>query len=167
MSDSADVAIIAWEKTIPAEERGDPIWGLDVYRLARFALDRAHEDLRRHDKNLPKETRDQLLSSVASIAANVAEGYSRPSAADRARFYAYSLGSLRETIVWYSSLRDHIGARLVGGKADRLQRPARRWIAVAQHRRCFMLRRLQAEDRRWLRRRASWHRLGQRQRALR
>jgi hypothetical protein len=43
-----EVAILEWEKSLSAEERGDPIWGLDVYRYARLALEWAREDARRH-----------------------------------------------------------------------------------------------------------------------
>jgi len=120
-----DASLVEWEKTLSAEERGDPIWRLDVYRLSRFALDLARDDARRHEQHLPRESRDQLLSSAASIAANVAEGYSRPSAADRARFYAYALGSLRESVVWYSSLRDHLDEPLVADRIALLSRVRR------------------------------------------
>jgi hypothetical protein len=115
-------AIIAWEKSLSADERGDPIWGLDVYPLSRFALDLAREDGSRHIKVLPREVRDQLLAAAASISANIAEGYTRPTTADRARFYAYALGSLREAIVWYSSLRDHLDPPLVADRIALLSR---------------------------------------------
>ena len=71
---------------------------------------------------VPKEPREQLLSSVASVSANFAEGYSRPTGPDRARFFAYSLGSLREAIVWYSSLSDVLGERTLLDRVELLSR---------------------------------------------
>jgi four helix bundle protein len=44
---------------------------------------------------------DQLYRSVGSISANIAEGYSRQSGKDQARFYEYALGSAREARGWY------------------------------------------------------------------
>jgi four helix bundle protein len=136
MNEMSDGAIIAWEQSLSTDERGDPIWGLDVYRLSRFALDLAREDARRYDKALPRESRDQLVTAVASVAANIAEGYSRPSSADRARFYSYALGSLREAVVWYSSLRDHLDAQLAVERIAllaRLRRLLFGLLKAAQH----------------------------------
>ena len=44
---------------------------------------------------------DQLYRAIGSISANIAEGYSRGSHKDRARFYEYALGSARESRDWY------------------------------------------------------------------
>lgn len=44
---------------------------------------------------------DQLYRAVCSISANIAEGYSRSTGKDRARFLEYSLGSAREARDWY------------------------------------------------------------------
>ena len=44
---------------------------------------------------------DQLYRAVGSVSANIAEGYSRRSGKDQARFYEYSLGSAREARGWY------------------------------------------------------------------
>lgn len=54
-------------------------------------------------KNDPRTIKlsGQLYYAVDSIAANVAEGYSRRSGKDQARFYEYALGSAREARVWY------------------------------------------------------------------
>jgi four helix bundle protein len=44
---------------------------------------------------------DQLYRSLGSVSANLAEGYSRGTGRDRARFYEYALGSARESRDWY------------------------------------------------------------------
>ena len=48
---------------------------------------------------------DQLYRALGSIGANLAEGYSRGSGRDRARFYEYALGSARESRHWYYRCR--------------------------------------------------------------
>ena len=43
----------------------------------------------------------QLARAVASVAANIAEGYTRYSRRERLRFYGYALGSAEEARTWY------------------------------------------------------------------
>jgi four helix bundle protein len=91
-----------WLASVPAEVRGDPLWQMKVYRFALFASDLAWHDVSRLIKE--RRTRglvDQLYRAIGSIAANIAEGYSRQSKKDQARFYEYALGSARESRGWY------------------------------------------------------------------
>jgi len=44
------------------------------------------------------------VRAVASISANISEGYSRGANADRLRFYTYALGSTRESLAWVDAL---------------------------------------------------------------
>lgn len=77
---------------------GDALWTVQVYRLALFAADLGWHDvtkLMRDRRTLSLS--DQLYQALGSISANIAEGYSRGSSKDRARFYEYSLGSARES----------------------------------------------------------------------
>jgi four helix bundle protein len=46
---------------------------------------------------------------VGSVSANIAEGYSKASKKDQARFYEYSLGSAREARDWYFKARHVLG----------------------------------------------------------
>lgn len=64
------------------------------------------------------ELADQLYRAVGSISSNLAEGYSRGTGADRARFYEYALGSARESRDWYFTAR-HVLSQEVA--AHRLQ----------------------------------------------
>jgi four helix bundle protein len=100
-----DNELAAWDDRQPRWEKEDPIWTLLAYRLARYALDLTKEDLRQA-RRIDANTRDQLLRSVGSIAANLGEGHARSSTRERARFYNYALGSAREACVWYSSISD-------------------------------------------------------------
>ena len=91
-----------WEKCVPADIAGDVLWKLRAYRLALFVGDLAWSDVTR----LAADGRtlalsDQLYRAIGSIGANIAEGYSRSSGKDRARFLEYSLGSAREARDWY------------------------------------------------------------------
>jgi len=84
---------------------------MEVYRLALFASDLAWHDVSRlvQDKRTISLA-DQLYEAVGSISANIAEGYSRSSGKDEARFYEYSLGSAREARTWYYQGRHVLGA---------------------------------------------------------
>ncbi|HVU64439.1 MAG TPA: four helix bundle protein, partial [Phycisphaerales bacterium] len=97
-----------WMASISPVERADPLWGLLSYRTARYALHLATADVRGLAPTR-RELGDQLIRAVASIGANLGEGYSRPSLSEQARFYSYALGSTREAISWYVALEDVIG----------------------------------------------------------
>ena len=62
----------------------------------------------------------QLRRSAISIPANIAEGYSRFSGKDRARFYELALGSAREAREWYARLSGPLGAHAVAQRTDLL-----------------------------------------------
>jgi len=75
----------------------DVIWKLDVYRSALFMLEVARDDLGALSADRPEAAIGaQLLRSAGSISANIGEGYSRSTRADRLRFLGYGLGSTRE-----------------------------------------------------------------------
>ncbi len=91
-----------WLASVPGELTGDPLWRTEVYRLAVLVGDLAWHDV----SKLVEDRRmlglaDQLYRAVGSIGANIAEGYSRQSGKDQARFYEYALGSAREARGWY------------------------------------------------------------------
>jgi four helix bundle protein len=91
-----------WLANVPEEFTQDPLWRIEVYRLALYAGDLAWVDasvLVRDRRTL--SLADQLYRAVCSISANIAEGYSRRSSRDQARFYEYALGSAREARVRY------------------------------------------------------------------
>ena len=95
-----------WLETIPSEITNDPIWKLEVYRLALFADDIGWDDVLKISKErLMLSVADQLHRSLGSISANLTEGYSRSKGLDRARFIEISLGSARESRDWYYKAR--------------------------------------------------------------
>lgn len=103
-----------WIKTVPEEITNDRLWKLEAYRLGLFAADLGWYD----ETILMKDKRTlslsgQLYRSLGSISTNIAEGYSRGTGKDRARFYEYALGSARETRDWYYKSREILGIELV------------------------------------------------------
>ena len=103
-----------WESSVPIAVRADALWRVKAYRLAAFLADLAWIDI----GPLAKQRRincvcDQLYRAVGSIGANLAEGYSRGTGRDRARFYEYSLGSARESRHWYMCIRQAVTSQVL------------------------------------------------------
>ena len=98
-----------WSSRLSSEVTGDPLWRMAVYRLSLFLMDVAWEDATALDRGITRQVAAQLYGSVASISANLADGYGRQSGRDRARFYEYALCSAREAIVWYRAGRRRLG----------------------------------------------------------
>jgi four helix bundle protein len=91
-----------WLQKVPEELSGDPLWRMEAYRLALFAGDLAWSDVSHLIKDgRTRSLADQLYRAVGPVAANIAEGYSKSSHRDQARFYEYALGSAREARGWY------------------------------------------------------------------
>jgi four helix bundle protein len=82
----------------------DPLETVAAYRLAlELAAGAFHDAGRLRRAVLTREIAAQLLTAAGSVGANIAEGYSRGTVADRKKFYEYALGSARECQVWYES----------------------------------------------------------------
>lgn len=109
-----------WEKAIPDAIRSDSLWKMKAYRIALFLGDVGWHDVTRlvRDRRTV-ELSDKLYRSLGSISANLAEGYSRGTGRDRARFYEYALGSARESRDWYFKSR-HILGEVVAEHRSRL-----------------------------------------------
>ena len=110
-----------WLKTVPSEIINDPIWKLEVYRLALFAGDIGWEDIQKLSKEkLMFSIADQLHRSLGSISANLTEGYSRSKGLDRARFIEIALGSARESRDWYYKSRRVLSAEVIKHRMELL-----------------------------------------------
>ncbi len=109
-----------WTRTVPNEITGDPLWRMEVYRLALFAADLAWPDVTKlmQDKRTISLA-DQLYRAAGAVSSDIAEGYSRQSGKDQARFYEYALGSARESSNWYYEGR-HILSEIVATHRMRL-----------------------------------------------
>lgn len=106
MESEASVNYQEWMSTVPEEIRQDPLWNLEVYRMGLFVADIGWEDVVILDKNkITRDAADQIHRSLDSISANIAEGYSRSTGKDRARYFEYSLGEAREARDRYYKVR--------------------------------------------------------------
>jgi four helix bundle protein len=91
-----------WAGSVPREITGDPLWRVEAYRLALFAAEVGWHDVTKLIRDQrTRSLSDQLYRALGSVSANIAEGYSRGTGRDRARFYEYALGSARESRDWY------------------------------------------------------------------
>lgn len=111
----------AWAVSVPETITGDILWKMEVYRLGLFVADIGWQDVTalmqdRRTQGLA----DQLYRSLGSISANVAEGYSRGTGRDRARFYEYALGSARESRDWYYKGRHVLSENVLAHRLDLL-----------------------------------------------
>ena len=120
-----------WIKTVPTAITEDPLWRMSVYRFALFLSELGWADA----TALAKDRRavalsDQLYRAIGSISANLAEGYSRGSGRDRARFYEYALGSARESRDWYFKSRHVLGDAVVAHRLKLLTQIIRLLLAI-------------------------------------
>ena len=115
-----------WEAGAPASLKRDPIWRTPSYRYGLWLADLAKRDVRllRVDPEY-RNTADQLLRAVEGISANLAEGYSRSTGKERARYYDYALATTRESRDWYFKARDALGAVITEHRQDVLERIVR------------------------------------------
>jgi four helix bundle protein len=95
-----------WIGSVPVEIKEDPLWRMEVYRLSLFAADLTWRDVTKliQDKRTIGLS-DQLYRSAGAVSSDIAEGYSRRSGKDQARYYEYALGSAREGRNWHYQSR--------------------------------------------------------------
>lgn len=123
-----------WEAGVRTSERADPLWRMEAYRLARYFIPQAREDARiLHALPLGRPLMSQMWRAAGSIPANIAEGYSRGTGPDRARFYEYALGSTRECVVWYEAAREILPDRVVDSRLDELVHVKRLLLTALPH----------------------------------
>ena len=112
-----------WDLTAQSPFGADPIWRMKALRMAIYLLDLTWEDARQLCRwRLTDPVAMQLYRAVGSIGSNLMEGYSRSSGVDRVRFYEYSLGSTRESQLWYYAGRHILKEAVVRARMDLLTR---------------------------------------------
>jgi four helix bundle protein len=100
-----------WVDEVPEEIKNNAIWNLKVYQAALFLSDLCWDDVQEIIEKRFFSLSDQLYRSIESVSANVAEGYSRNSYKEKARFYEIALGSARESKDWYFKSRHILGRK--------------------------------------------------------
>ena len=135
-----DVEYEEWASSVPKEITGDSLWKMEAYRLALFAAHVGWDDI----TTLMRDKRtiglsDQLYRSLGSISANLAEGYSRSTGKDRARFYEYALGSARESRDWYYKGRHVLGEEITNNRMNLLTQIIRLVLTMVPQQRGYVL----------------------------
>jgi four helix bundle protein len=130
-----------WEEAVPQAFTKDSLWKMTAYRLALFIGDIGWFDV----SKLIQDRRtlalaDQLYDALGSISANLAEGYSRGTSRDRARFYEYALGSARESRDWYFKGRYILGEAIVQHRLELLSEIIRLLLTMVPQQRGQILR---------------------------
>jgi four helix bundle protein len=133
-----------WEKNVSPTITGDSLWKLRAYQLALFLADIGWQDVTKLSQD-PRTVRlsDQLYRALGSIGANIAEGYSRSSDKDQARFYEYALGSTRESRDWYFKARHILGLHVAEHRMQFLTEIARLLLVIIPQKRGRILRETQ------------------------
>ena len=102
-----------------------------VYQLAGELIPHAYEDAKAiRAEPITAKIAGQLYEAVCSIEANISEGYSRSSGKDRARIFEYALGSVRESMSWYKSVRPVLGDETTTARRDVLEEMRRLLLAI-------------------------------------
>jgi four helix bundle protein len=110
---------------------GDPLERMAAHRHARELRALSWGDAEIAQRNpIMTEVVAQFYESVGSIAANIAEGYSKSSGLDRARSFEYALGSARETVEWYHGMKPVLGEKVVKARLEVLGHIQRLLIAI-------------------------------------
>jgi four helix bundle protein len=130
-----------WMETVPETIRGDSVWNVQVYRLALFSGDLVWHDV----TQLVKDKRtvclaDQLNRSAGAVSCDIAEGYSRRSGKDQARFYEYGLGSAREARDWYFKGRHVLGEAVASHRMELLTHIIKSLLTIIPNERGFSIR---------------------------
>ncbi|HJR67968.1 MAG TPA: four helix bundle protein [Gemmatimonadaceae bacterium] len=117
--------------TLPAIGAADPLHRMAVYRIA-VALSATvwNDAVSLYKCPITRKVAGQLYAATGSIRANLSEGYSRASGADRARLFEYALGSARECRDWYDLARPVLGDQLVGPRDATLVQIVRVLLAI-------------------------------------
>jgi four helix bundle protein len=119
----------------------DPLWRMRAVVLAREVAEECFDDAQALSHNTAtKKIAGQLYAAVCSIAANLAEGYSRSSGKDRAKIFEYALGSTRESMMWYRSSSRILGRSVVSSRLGKLEQIRRLLLAIIPRERGRLIR---------------------------
>ena len=112
-----------WATSVPKCITEDSLWQVKAYQLGLFAADIGWADVTRLSSD-PRTVSlsDQLYRSLDGISATIAEGYSRSTGKERARYYEFALGSARESRDHYFKSRHILGEAVVQHRLDILTR---------------------------------------------
>ena len=97
---------------------------LDVYKLGLEAFRLIVEDVKNFpDNTIGKIIMGQVIRSISSITANIAEGYGRQHGKEYLHYLYISRGSATESIDWYEKMKilGYIEENIYNERIDRLE----------------------------------------------
>ena len=119
----------------------DPLARMQAVQITRELLPQCWDDAEKLAANeITKKIAGQLYAAMTSILANLGEGYSRSSGRDRAKFFEYALGSVRESMMWYRSTERVLGRDAVAARLDKLEQVRRLLLATIPRERGRLIR---------------------------
>jgi four helix bundle protein len=119
----------------------DPLSRMQAVQITRELLPRCWDDAEKLAGNeVTQKIAGQLYAAMTSILANLGEGYSRSSGRDRAKFFEYALGSVRETMMWYRSTERVLGRETIEARLDKLEQVRRLLLATIPRERGRLIR---------------------------
>jgi four helix bundle protein len=125
-----------WEAELPEAVKRDSLWKMEAYRLGLFVAYIGWRDVTKLvEDRRTRSVADQLYRALGSISANLAEGYSRGTPRDRAHFYEYALGSVRESRDWYIKATPILGPLVINHRVDLLTQVARLLLVTVPNQR--------------------------------
>lgn len=120
-----------WQDSMPKEITEDALWKMEVYRQALFLSELGWIDATKlQTVKTTVRLSSQLYGAVGGISANIAEGYSRKSGKDQARYYEYALGSARESKSWYIQSHHVLGDDVVNHRLGLLTHVIKQLIVI-------------------------------------
>ena len=135
-SSSFCVEFEQWLEQAPAALKSELVWRVQAFRIGSFVGHCALGDakvLKAHVELV--EVAVQIVRASGSIAANVAEGYSRRSRPERLRYYEYALGSANECKGWYLLSREVLGNDSVNARLAYLARVSQLLLVMIRNER--------------------------------
>ncbi|WP_310684761.1 four helix bundle protein [Aliifodinibius sp. S!AR15-10] len=124
-----------WLNEVPNQITKDAVWSVKVYRVSLYLSDLCWTDIKSINNKHLYSLSDQLYRATGSISANIAEGYSRNSRKEQARFYEISLGSTREAKDWYFKSRHILREKLINHHLKILSSIAKLLLVMIKERR--------------------------------
>jgi four helix bundle protein len=119
----------------------DPLMRMRAYQLACELSEETWLDAEKlSEHTVTEKVAGQLYAAVGSIAANLAEGYSRSSGRERAHIFEYALGSARESMMWFQSAQHVLTAEVVRARLDKLEEIRRLLLAIIPRERGRLIR---------------------------
>jgi len=110
---------------------GDPLERMAVHRHARKLIADSWDDVVAMQSNSGTAgIVGQFRKSVGSIAANIAEGYSKSSGRERAHGFEYALGSARETVEWYATAEPVLDHEVIVERLELIGQIQRLLVAI-------------------------------------